>query len=121
MSHSTTTPTKAERDRLDRIHRIHRMPCIACMANMNFRIIYPTEAHHLVDKGYRVHSGGHMATLPLCHWHHRGVPLENYGVGEMLTLCGPSLALNKRAFVAKYGTERELLAKVNGILEQVAA
>jgi hypothetical protein len=88
--------------------------------NRNMRIIYPTEAHHLVDKGYRIHSGGHMATLPLCRWHHRGEPLEGWKISLMLSQCGPSLALHKRDFVKRYGSERELLAKVNGILERAA-
>lgn len=109
--------TIAEQKRLD---AIHRMPCCACVKNLDFRIIYPTEAHHLVDKGYREHSGGHMATIPLCRWHHRGEPLENYGVREMTALCGPSMALDKRAFTEKYGTQRQLLDETNGLLEQAA-
>lgn len=97
---------KAERQRMD---RIHRMGCIACGRR-------PVDAHHLVDKGYRKHSGGHGATIPLCAWCHRGEPIIGVSVKYMTLCIGPSLAVNKRAFVAKYGTERELIAKVDAML-----
>ena len=81
---------------------------------------YPTgmalEVHHIVDKGYRQHSGGHIATLPLCKWHHRGEPFIDCSVTEMAANHGPSLGVSKRAFILWYGTERELLAKVNADL-----
>lgn len=124
MRHSTGTPTKAEQARLD---AIHAMPCIACEMeaerakkrrepplNQPLR----TEAHHIVDKGYRKHSGGHSATLPLCGWHHRGELAYPLSSGEMLFLHGPSLQGHKRAFVATYGTERALLEKVDEKLKQ---
>lgn len=102
-----------------RIETIKRMPCIACLKNLNHKIIYPTEAHHIVDMGYRRLSGGHQATLPLCRWHHRGEPIAGLGNTETERQCGPSMFHTKKAFVKRYGTERELLAEVNGILEQV--
>jgi hypothetical protein len=77
---------------------------------------FPTEAHHLVDFGYREHSGGHDSTLPLCGWHHRGLQRELWLKIEMEAKYGPSLGLNKRKFVATYGTERELLAKIDVLL-----
>lgn len=116
MKHSTTKPTKAEQLRLD---RIHAMACCACIQNT---IAQPlkTEAHHLVDKGYRSHSGGHMATIPLCCWHHRGELLYPLTSREMFFLYGPSLATRKRDFVAQYGGERELLDLTNQRLEVAA-
>ena len=99
--------TKADRARLD---MLHRMPCIAC----GYAI---STAHHIVDKGYRKHSGGHQATIPLCRWCHLGEPRwAAVTIGEMSRTVGPSLAFNKRAFVQRYGTERELLAKVNEMI-----
>ena len=115
MQHSTKTPTKAEQDRLD---AIHAMPCIACEMEAGYakaRKEQPleqpsrTEAHHIVDKGYREHSGGHMATLPLCSWHHRGELLYPLSGREMRQLHGPSFELSKKVFVALYGSERDLL------------
>lgn len=119
MQHSTSKPTKAEQLRLD---RIHAMPCIACeieadISSQRGEIVMSqpsrTEAHHLVDKGTREHSGGHMATLPLCGWHHRGEPVYPLGKREMRELHGPSLADSKKSFVANYGTQRSLLAIVD--------
>jgi hypothetical protein len=99
--------TKAEQSRLS---RLKAMPCIACGE-------LGVDVHHIVDKGYRKHSGGHMATIQLCPWCHRGQPAWGVPVSQMMLIVGPSLALNKREFVKRYGTERELLAKVNEILE----
>jgi hypothetical protein len=78
---------------------------------------FRTEAHHLTDRGYRIHSGGHMATLPLEAWHHRGICIEYLTAREMTALYGPSLARSKRNFQATYGTERELLAQINRQLQ----
>lgn len=88
------------------------MPCIACQTEGAEQPL-PTEAHHLVDRGYRKHSGGHDATIPLCSYHHRGVPIEGWKADEMLYHFGPSLALHKRRFVDTYGSERTLLAAIN--------
>lgn len=119
MKHSTRTPTKAERDRLD---AIHALPCLACELEKHmFGQPNKTEAHHLVDKGTRKHSGGHMATIPLCGWHHRGEPCGYLYKREMKALYGPSFELNKREFVACYGTERELLAITDKRLEEAKA
>lgn len=114
MQHSTGKPTKAEQDRLD---RVHALPCLPCEKE---KIAQPmrTEAHHLVDKGTRKHSGGHMATIPMCGWHHRGECVEYMGSREMHLVYGPSFARNKREFIACYGTERELLAETDERLKQ---
>jgi hypothetical protein len=98
--------TKADKARLD---AIHKLPCVACGRR-------PAEAHHIVDKGYRRLSGGHSATIPLCDWCHRGVPIWQASVTDTAEFIGPSLALHKRDFVAKYGTERDLLAKTDAAL-----
>lgn len=112
MRHSTTKPTKAEQAHLD---RVHALPCCACVIE---RILQPsrTEANHLVDKGYRIHSGGHMATIPLCGWHHRGELLYPHTSKEMHFLYGPSMARHKREFIARYGSERKLLTRTNKVL-----
>lgn len=119
MQHSTGKPTKAEQARLD---ALHDMPCIACEIEADWAkqrgetpLSQPmrTEAHHLTDKGYRSHSGGHMATIPLEGWHHRGELLYPLSEREMKQLYGPSLALHKREFKATYGSERDLLAIID--------
>ena len=100
--------TKAERERLS---RLKEMPCIVCGRR-------PVEIHHLVDNGYRRLSGGHSSTIPLCIWHHRGEPDYWQSKKSMAQSHGPSLATSKRAFVERFGSERELLAKVNALLDR---
>lgn len=113
MNHSTKKPTQAQAWRLE---ALASMPCKACQIE---EVPQPsrTEIHHIVDKGYRKHSGGHDATLPLCGWHHRGEPKQGFSSVLMRGYYGPSLALHKRDFVGHYGTERELLEAVNAELE----
>lgn len=115
MVGKTEKPTATQRRRLD---AIARLPCLACVQEGKLQP-NRTEVHHIVDKGYRRLSGGHDSVLPLCGFHHRGVlpahPRMRLSTAE--ATYGPSLALAKRAFVARYGSERELLAKVNALLE----
>lgn len=109
--------SKSDQERLD---VIHNMPCICCHIE-GVRQPSPTEAHHLVDKGYRKHSGGHRATLPLCAWHHRAEdPIRLWGKERMSIFYGPSLKYQGKrgGFADHYGTERELLAKVNELIGQ---
>lgn len=88
-----------------RISRFALIGCVACRQLGNFG--EPYDVHHLVE-GYRL---GHRFTIPLCPWHHRGVECTP---GDKLK--GPSLARSKRAFVERFGTERELLAEVDELL-----
>lgn len=101
--------SKADQDRLD---AIHDMPCVCC-ESLRIEQPFRTEAHHVVDLGYRKHSGGHQSTLPLDSWHHRGLCLDGMTATQMEAKYGPSLALNKRLFKVVFGTERELLEQVN--------
>ena len=95
------------------------MKCIACLIE-GCRQPSRTEVHHITDKGYRKHSGGHDATLPVCGWHHRGELAQGYTGSEMSFYFGPSLARSKRQFIEAYGNERELLERVNGLLAVVS-
>ena len=104
--------TKSDKKRLD---IIHRLPCMACVQNgsdTGMRV----EAHHLVDKGYRKHSGGHQATLPLCGWHHRGEPLMGWTVANMHEFHGPSLFHHGKQFTVRYGNQREMLANIDKVI-----
>lgn len=100
------SPTIAERRRFG---ALQEMGCIAC--RIDGRPGEPPDIHHLVEGGRRI---GHAFSLPLCPWHHRGVS----GMGESLAtqLYGPSLARSKRDFVARYGSERELLRMVDDLI-----
>lgn len=118
MQHSTRPPTQAEQARLD---ALAKMRCICCQIE---GVEQPsrTTIHHIVDRGYRKHSGGHMATIPLCKWHHQGEIPYPLTSSEAVRLYGPSLARSKRNFVWTYGRERELLAEIDARLaKRVAA
>lgn len=95
---------------------LRELGCIACSIN-GFWAGAP-EIHHLVDKGYRKHSGGDEATLPLCAWHHRGEPWIDFPVSYMRERFGPSMALEAKLFAQEFGAQRELLAKVNEMLSE---
>jgi hypothetical protein len=83
--------------------------CICCRRAGYYS---PPTMHHLVDKGDRAKSGGNAATLPLCPWHHQGIPGPG-GKNATRALLGASLADGRKPFVAQWGTERALLAQVN--------
>lgn len=108
MVGKTERPTEEQRKHLD---KIASMPCICCQKE-NIAQPSRTEIHHITDGGYRKHSGGHFSVLPLCSFHHRGVPRDGWTVSKTTYEYGPSLELHKRTFVATYGTERELLARL---------
>lgn len=121
MNHSTGKPTKDEQKRLD---AVHALPCLACafeieqLAKDGKQLTQPlkTEADHLVDKGSRVLSGGHMATIPLCGWHHRGEPYGVLTKSQMERAYGPSKAENKKAFEARYGGPRIMLVETDALI-----
>jgi hypothetical protein len=99
-----------------RYDALQRIGCIACYL-MGYPGI-PCDVHHIVDKGYRKHSGGNSATIGLCPYHHRGQPLEGRTAVYMRHMYGPSLALEAKEFSYQYGSQRDLLAKVNELLKE---
>ena len=112
-----TALRKADRERMA---AVRELGCIACSID-GYQIAWsPIEVHHLVDKGYRKHSGGHQATIPLCQWHHRGVLPKGFTTGTATAAFGPSMALAKRHFNERYGTQRALLEMVNEQLRKSA-
>lgn len=100
-----------------RFMRLQDLGCICCLKE-GYKDV-PVDVHHLVDKGYRKHSGGHRSTLPLCPWHHRGVPPSGFSEDTAVFYAGPSLALHKKRFIQTYGTERELLAEVDARIAEL--
>lgn len=81
--------SQQEKDYLKLIKSLH---CIVADSSCSGAI----EAHHIV-KGKRL---GHYFTLPLCHEHHEG----RFSIGN-----------TKKSFIAKYGSEYELLERVKAI------
>lgn len=110
MVGKTQPITKADRERFRCLHEI------GCIVSRLYLGVYSApQIHHITEGGRRL---GHQYTLPLNPWFHQGqVPPEVVTAEQATRLYGPSLALNKRAFVARFGTERELLEQVNQLLE----
>ena len=80
----------------------------------------PSDVHHEV-KGYRT---GHHRTIPLCPWHHRGVPPGQFNDHEnphitTAELFGPSLKHSPSGFTNRYGTFDELWTRVESELESL--
>lgn len=99
----------------ERFLRLQDIGCIAC--RMEGWQPQPSDVHHLVEGRKRL---GDNYTIPLCPWHHRGVPENDMSNAEMTFMLGPSLARNKRAFIQRYGTEKELLERVNHSLHEAS-
>jgi hypothetical protein len=103
--------TNADRQRF---RALQDLGCICCLLEcVGYQM---PQIHHLVDKGYRRLSGGHQATIPLCPWHHVGMPPPGMNEAIALNTLGPSLALNKKLFNRTYGGERKLLEQVDAQL-----
>ena len=99
---------------------LREIGCIACRLKGYSIPCGMPEMHHLVDKGYRKHSGGNQATIPLGKWHHRGEVLIDYTATEMRQIWGPSMFHESKEFARLYGSQRDLLAKVNEMLREIA-
>ena len=116
QSRSTGKPTKAQSGRFE---RLKRSGCRAC--DVNARRWWAVcdgegcDAHHLLSGGRRI---GHDATIALCPWHHRGIrPADCATDADAFHKYGPSLANGSKPFRETYGTDDELLAEQNRILE----
>lgn len=105
---STGKPTKAEAKRFDALGQVG---CICCYLNRKRGMptaYFGIDVHHLLSGGRR---RGHAETLACCPWHHRGVkPYESMTDEQATRHFGPSLAHGSKPFHAGYGTDDELLA-----------
>jgi hypothetical protein len=96
------------KQREHRFRRLKELGCVACWLS-GTPDVYP-EIHHLNLGG---HAGqkrrGDEFTIPLCRWHHQG---------QVPEMSGPSLKWSPKVFRERYGTDDELLAKVNDLIRQ---
>lgn len=96
---------------------VRAMPCIACEIE-GVQQPSPTEEHHLNLGGKAGQKRlGDEYSIPLCGHHHRGEPPGEITASQALYIFGPSLARNSKLFRATYGTDQELLARVNARLD----
>jgi hypothetical protein len=90
---------KAERQHYD---RLSQLGCIACLvAGYGYS---PPEIHHARNGAGMGQKSHYLKAIPLCHAHHR---TGGYGT---------ALHAGQKAFEDRYGTESELLAKVESLL-----
>ena len=114
MVGKTKPPTAAQRRRMA---ALKEFGCILCLEIGIGRV--PPEIHHITECGRRL---GHDHTIPICCWHHRGQPWNcDQRPSGMEELAGPSLARNKREFVRRFGTERDILERVDEQLKRMEA
>jgi len=113
----TKPRNKAEQARFDKMKEAGI--CMAChqRVGMHWQHI---EIHHLLSGNKRI---GHMATVSLCPWHHRGVYQSGHGHDKdsMTQSLGASLANGSKPFRAEFGSDAELLAMQNEMLGEVNA
>ena len=91
-------PNKIERERLA---TIGNMPCYACFQDGRET---KAEVHHIRSQTGLGLRPSHFATIPLCPEHHR--------TGKL------SVHLGKVEFEKRYGTQKEILEKVNREIER---
>ena len=115
MSMGGKSRNKAEQARFD---RIKDGPCIACLQRgIDLSGQGLVEVHHLLSGGRRI---GHMATVGLCMWSHRGVPFWLCTHEEMRDHYGPALSEGSKPFRDEFGTDAELLQMQNELLGEGA-
>jgi hypothetical protein len=100
--------TKAEKRRVSFFQDIGCVPCY-----LEDHPGTPADNAHETNGGRRE---GHSFTFPACPWHHRGVTPEGMDSETATALYGPSFAVSKKSFEARYGTERELVEKTDELL-----
>ncbi len=99
-----------------RMARLKEMPCVCCGIDGSEQI-GPTEVHHLLSGNKR---RGHLFTIPLCCVHHRGVvPPWTFSPFRIRTFYGVCLAKFPKRFRELYGSDDELLARTNKLLEGI--
>lgn len=75
------------------------------------------EAHHLLSGGIR---RGHLFTVGLCQWHHRGVKaVDGWSLPMHRRLLGASLAEGSVRFREEFGDDESLYSLQQSIVEQL--
>jgi hypothetical protein len=112
-------------ERISKAHhqRFETMREIGCLISLVYfgKGGTPGTVHHIVEGGKRL---GHQFTLYLSPWFHQGQPPMVIRRGEPKQLSqdqathlyGPSLELDRLAFEARFGTQRELLAMQDDLI-----
>lgn len=102
-------PTLAEKMRFEAIKQVGCVPCWLLGISFN-----PCTIQHVVEGRKRL---GHSFTYGACCWHHFGHPLEGKTQKQTEAIMGPSLALTKKKYNERFGSERELVELCNQMIE----
>jgi len=95
--------------------RIYQLGCLPCRVRGWFS---PCQVHHLnLDGKAGQKRLGDDATIGLCPWHHVGEPIQGMTAAECRRQVGPSLK-QSNAFRDTFGTDDELLARQNRLIER---
>lgn len=113
--------TPAEKSR--RFDKLRELGCVCCLLNQDNgdgMTSTPVEIHHLNGGGHHGQKRrGDEFTIPLCSYHHRAVPAFSAPYRTQAEHYGPSWAKGSKPFRAVYGTDDELLALVNSLIEPI--
>lgn len=71
--------------------------------------------HHCLSGGKR---RGHAYGYGNCQWHHVGIPWLTGKAKTERAILGPSLKLESKAYHERFGSEDELIAIQNTLLEK---
>lgn len=109
-----------------RFRALNELGCIVTLVYFNTHGT-PGDIHHVLNQETgRRYDDEHEHTICLTPWYHRGQPPSNR-FGTQLSIAtaersfGPSMALNRPAFVARFGTDVELLEMTNALLQRLAS
>lgn len=89
-----------------RLVKVRALPCIIC-SNKGRKQESKTEVHHFIGKGLGLKASD-LLTIPLCNFHHTG--------SYTSPIKGQAIHSGLKAFEDKFGTQEELLEKVNKML-----
>lgn len=78
--------------------------CLPCqLQGFHYRL---ATVQHVVEGKKRL---GHSWTYGACEWHHLGIPPDGYDDYKAERILGPSLAWDKKKYIDRYGSERQLV------------
>ncbi len=111
-------PTLADEERF---RALNEMGCIVSILEFG-QWGTPGDIHHVLYGGRRHPYEPNQHTVCIRPWYHRGVPpLDRFGnrytVKQAKRLLGPSMALEPREFVRRFGDDRYLLMATAQLLD----
>lgn len=109
MVGKTKPATQDEQDRMNSIKEY--CGCLPCL--LEGLTDSHCDIHHVIVASQRV---GHFATYGNCPWHHRGMIWLGESGRSMKEKLGPSRAVDRADYIARYGDEDRLLATQNFML-----